>query len=314
MKLLTILLFILLLLGLYTITKIYYPYRYDIENFDDKFDDHETFDEIYDKEFVHLYEIIYRDYSDIKKDFDIVNQKALDPIKNKDQINILVAGCGVGKLCKKLKEKYKNIVGLDISENMLLKAQTINPNVKFIRGNLTKEKIFDKNSFSHIFIDERTLYYNDFEKITKIIENARDWIKEEGFLILPIYDPVKLQLAARYYSTKYIDDKGNVHGFTYLNDFSHDCYYIKDKDNTNNNIFHYYDKIVFPDGNKRIKKTTFHIPPKEKIYDLIMSSGFGVFHKENIRVQIVGGYELVIFRKLSTVSTVDEIEKRNKGT
>ena len=44
-----------------------------------------------------------------------------------------------------------------------------------------------------------------------------------------------------------------------------------------------------------------------------MSSGFSVFHKENIRVQIVGGYELVIFRKLSTVSTVDEIENRKRG-
>jgi len=309
MKLIILFLTLCILFYLYKITKLMYPHRHDIENFDDKFDDSEVFDEIYDKEFVHLYEIIYRDYADINHDFKIMNELSIKPIQNKDEIHILVAGCGVGKMCKKIKENYKNIVGLDISENILLKAQSLHPNIKFIRGNLIKQKIFNEGTFSHIILDERTLYYNDIDKMKEIIDNCFHWIKEEGFLIVPIYDPMRLQLAARHYSTKYIDNKENIHGFTYLNDFSHDCYYIKDEQKTD--FIHYYDKIVLPDGKHRIKKTTFCIPPKEKTYDLIMSSGFTIFHKENIKLQIVGGYEFVIFRKISTISTVDEILKKN---
>ena len=280
-----------------------------IENFEDKFDEDEKYDEIYDEEFVELYEIIYRDFSDIDYDLKIVFTKVIDNIKNKDDINILVCGSGVGKMCKRIKEKYKNVIGVDISNNMLSKAQMLYPNIKFIRGNIIKQNIFEKNSFSHIFLEERTLYYNKYEDMEKIIGNAFYWLKDNGFLIAQIYNPDRLQLASRYYSSKYIDNKGNIHGFTYLNDFSHDCYYIRDEDNKE--IFNYFDKIILDNGKKRIKKTTFHIPSKEKMYDLILSSGFNIFYIEKVRIQIVGGYELVIFRKKNTKVTVDELQKIN---
>jgi len=285
----------------------YYKCKY-IENFEDKFGDFEKYEEIYDEEFIHLYEIIYRDFTDIDYDTKIVYSKVVDTVKNKENIYFLVCGCGIGKLCKKIKEKY-NVMGVDISENMLKKAQNMYPNIKFIRGNIIKHNIFNKNYFSHIYIDERTLYYNKITDISKIIKNTFDWLVEGGFLILQIYDPLKLQLAARYYSSKYMDNKGNIHGFTYLNDFSHDCYYIKDENDKE--IFYYYDKIVFDTGAKRIKKTTFYIPSKEKIYDIVINSGFEVFYIEKIRLQIVGGYELAIFKKKKQIISVDELEKKN---
>jgi len=284
----------------------YYKIR-SIENFEDKFDDYEKYNEIYDDEFINLYEIIYRDFSDIDYDTKIVYSKVVDNIKNKENINFLVCGSGIGKLCKKIKEKY-NVIGVDISENMLKKAQILYPNIKFIRGNIIKNNIFNKNKFSHIYIDERTLYYNKSEDINKIIKNTFDWLVEGGFLIVQIYDPLKLQVASRYYSSNYMDNKGNLHGFTYLNDFSHDCYYIKD-DNSKE-IFYYFDKIVFETGHKRIKKTIFYIPSNEKIYDIIINNGFDVFYIEKIRTQIVGGYELAIFRKKKQIVSVDELEKK----
>jgi ubiquinone/menaquinone biosynthesis C-methylase UbiE len=300
---LIIILLIIILLLIYSYKKI------NIENFEDMFEDHEKYEEIYDTEFVNLYEIIYRDFSDIDYDTDIIYKKIVDNIKNKNDINFLVCGCGVGKLCKKLKEKYKNIIGVDISENMLKKAQSLYPNIKFVRGNIIKPNIFAKNTFSHIYIEERTLYYNKKENIENIIRNSFTWLKDGGFLIVQIYDPKKLQLACRYYTAKYIDNKGNVHGFTYLNDFIHDCYYLKDEENEE--IFNYYDKIVLEDdGNKRIKKTTFYIPPKEVVYDIILNNGFDIFYIEKIRLQIVGGYELAIFRKKKQIISVDDLEKK----
>ena len=286
--------------------------RQKIENFEDMLEADDTYeDDIYDKEFVDFYEIIYRDYSDIDHDLNIISPKIIDNIKNKDDISILVAGCGVGKLCSKLKEKYKTVIGVDISENILKKSQQLYPNIKFIRGNLNNKKLFEKNNFSHIFIDERTLYYNEYKEMEKIIINSHYWIKDRGFLIIPIYDPKKLQLAARYYSSKYMDNKGNIHGFTYLNDFSHDCYYIKNTENESDE-FYYYDKLILDDGKKRVKRTKFYIPSKEKIYDLVLNNGFEIIHIEPIRVQIVGGYELALFRKKSTKILVADIEKNIK--
>ena len=289
---------------------IYFIYRYInsyfIENFEDKFDPYEKYEEIYDPEFVNLYEIIYRDFSDIDYDTNIFYNKCFENM-NEQNINILVAGCGTGKLCSKIKEKYKNVIGVDISENILKKSQYLYPNIKFIRGNLIKENIFNKNTFSHIYMDERTLYYNKLNEIEKIIRNVFYWLKDNGIMVVQIYDPTQLQLACRYYSSKYIDNKGNIHGFTYLNDFSHDCYYIKE--NENDDIYDYYDKIIFNTGDKRIKKTTFTFPPKEKMYDLILNNGFELMYIEKIRIQIVGGYELAFFKKKKQISSVEELEK-----
>jgi len=299
---------ILIFLFFYFIYLLITSFQYTIENFEDKFDNFEKYDEIYDNEFIDFYEIIYRDFSDINHDNAIVFSKCFPSNQHlNDNFNIMVAGCGVGKLPSKLKEKFKNVIGVDVSENMLKKAQYIYPNVKFIRGNLVKSKIFDNNTFTHIYFDERTLNYNSIDDMKNIISNCFKWLKEEGYLIVPIYDPDELQLASRYYSSKYIDDKGNVHGFTYLNDFSHDCYYIKD--DNNKNIYDYYDKIILDDGKKRIKKTSFYFPSKDVIYDIILSNGFDVVYIEKIRIQIVGGYEFVIFKKKKTISTVEDIEK-----
>ena len=289
------------------ILTLFYKKTGILENFEDKFDEDETYNEIYDKEFTDLYEIIYRDFTDIDHDIGIVYSKCVNNIKNKDDLNFLVCGSGVGKLCKKIKDKYKNVMGVDISENMLKKSQSLYPNIKFIKGNIIKNNIFNKNTFSHIYIDERTLYYNKYNEMDKIIKNIHGWLKDNGFLIIQIYNPDKLQLASRYYSSKYIDNKGNIHGFTYLNDFSHDCYYVKDEEDKE--IVHYFDKIVLDSGHKRIKKTTFYIPSKEKVYDLILSNGFEVFYIEKIRIQIVGGYELAIFRKKNLTVSVDDLEK-----
>ena len=287
-----------------------------LEHFEDKFDDHEIYNEIYDKEFVELYEIIYRDFTDIDYDTNIIYSK----ISYKNNDKILICGSGVGKLCKKFKEKYTNTVGVDISENMLKKAQTLYPNIKFIRGNIIKP-IFNNKSYDIIYIDERTLYYNKFEDMGKIAINMFNWLSEEGYLIVQIYDHTKLQLACRYYSSKYIDNKGNTHGFTYLNDFSHDCYYldesvdkVSDKNETlNTKIFNYYDKIIFESGHKRIKKTVFNIPDKEIVYDIFLRNGFDIVYIENIRTQIVGGYDLVIFKKKRQNISVDELEKKYNG-
>ena len=282
---LTILIFIIL----FFIDK-YFNNQNNNKNYNEYFTNNENNEnnDIYDKEFVEMYEIIYRDNSDIDYDYKIFNKY----VKEKNRIAVL--GSGVGKMCKKLKEMIPNadIIGIDKSENMIIYSKKKYPNIKFKQADITKSNALE-GKYDIIILDERTLYYNTNQK--KIIDNCAKWLNNNGILVVPIYDPENLQLASRYYSLNYIDDKGNKHGFTYLNDFSHDGYYIKDEIK-NNNKYNYYDKIVLKDGTKRIKKTTFYIQTKEKTYDIILKK-FKVIHIEPIHTQILGGYELGIFRK-----------------
>jgi hypothetical protein len=289
----------LISINIFLIIIIYYFINNFIKNFIKKnnveyFSNNYIENDIYDKEFVDFYEIIYRDYKDIDYDYKIIENKILKNYKNND-IKILIGGSGVGKNCKKFKEKYDNIVGIDNSESMILFSKKTYPNIKFIKGNLIQKNTFEKNNYDIILLDERTLYYNELFNQEKIINNCFYWLKENSYLIVPIYDPNELQLASRYYSSNYIDDKGYTHGFTYLNDFNHNCYYIKDKEN--NNEHNFYDKIVLNDGKYRIKKTKLYIYNKEKTYDIILKNGFKQIYIEPIHIQILGGYELAIFKK-----------------
>ncbi len=297
------------------------------ENFTDKLDYSieyllneykEKNDDIYDKEFVDLYDIAYHDFFDINRDNKVILKHI--PKKNKEDLVITVGGCGVGKVCKSWKDLgYTNIKGIDFSKHMLKKAEGLYPNIDFIRGNLVDPKIIPEKS-THLFImDERTLYMNHTKDIEKIIQNAYNWLYDDGLLIVPIYDKNELQLASRYYSTSYIDNLGIVHGFTYLDHFSHDCWYVPDLDEENKEekserLLMYFDKFTLKDGKKRIKHTMYYFLPKSEMYDIILKSGFEKIHIEPICTQIVGGYELAIFKKKKKIVNVSELQiKQNKN-
>jgi hypothetical protein len=87
-----------------------------------------------------------------------------------------------------------------------------------------------------IIIDERMMLYNNFNDQTQIIINCHEWLKKDGYLVVPIYKIDSLGVACRFYSTNYIDDIGKLHGYTYLNGFTHDCWYEINKDSDKNNL------------------------------------------------------------------------------
>ncbi len=299
--------------------------QYQKEHFTDKLDYSieyllneykEKNDDIFDKEFVDLYDIAYHDFFDINRDNKVILKYLPKSIKEKkDSSSIIVGGCGVGKVCKSWKDaNYPNVKGIDFSKHMLKKAETLYPNIDFIRGNLVDNKILPEKSAHLFIIDERTLYMNHTKDIEKIIKNAYDWLYDDGILVVPVYDKNELQLASRYYSTSYIDNLGIVHGFTYLDHFSHDCWYVPDldensKEGKSERLVMYFDKFTFKDGKKRIKNTLYYFIPKTEMYDIILKSGFEKIHIEPICTQIVGGYELAIFKKVKSVKNVSEIQK-----
>ncbi len=289
--------------------KLDYSIEYILNEYKEKNDD------IFDKEFVDLYDIAYHDFFDINRDNKVI-LKYLNK-KNKEDTIVTIGGCGVGKICKSWKDLgYPNVKGIDFSKHMLNKAESLYPNIDFIRGNLVDNKILPHKSTHLFIIDERTLNMNHTKDIEKIIKNAYDWLYDDGILVVPIYDKNELQLASRYYSTTYIDNLGIVHGFTYLDHFSHDCWYVPDLDEEtkekSERLLMYFDKFTFKDGKKRIKHTIYYFSPKTEIYDIILNSGFEKIHIEPVSTQIVGGYELAIFKKKKKSMNVSDLQNKNK--
>ncbi len=295
--------------------KMDYSVEYVMNEYNQKIDD------LFDKEYVDLYQIAYDDDADIKADMKIV-EKYL-PKKGPESIEIRVGGCGVGKMTKYWKEKgFKNVIGIDLSKNMLKKAEELNPNIRYIRGNLADRKIHDFDTCDLFILDERTLYYNHEKDMAKIFQNVHHWLREDGLLVVPVYDRTQLQVASRYYTTNYVDNMGITHGFTYLTGFTHDCWYIPDigDDETGADASEvltlYYDKFTFEEkedkegksGKKRIKSTMLYFCPKEDVYDMLLAANFEKVHIEPIGNRIVGGYELAIFRKKKMTASVKEIQ------
>jgi len=274
-----------------------------------------------DTQFVDMYELIYRDLTDTKYVVDSMKKKTLDNLVDPSKSTILVGGCGVNRTGSYLKRWYNDVICVDKSENMLLKAQKVAPQCKYIHGDLRDKKLFKKGEFSHILLDERLLNYHTKKEMEQIIQNCNLWLADQGFLITPIYHSGKLGVASRYYSTNYIDDRGYLHGFTYINDFSHDCYYIPTKELQNHiteeekiddHQYTYFDKVILDNGDKRIKKTTFYFYPKDEMYSMIVNKYFKIFAIEEYQPgkQVIGGYDVGIFRKEREQMTVKEIEER----
>lgn len=289
---------------------LFYVFRssiYLVENFEDKYNSNEKYKDIYDKEFVDFYDIIYNEPSNNNEILNIVKEQ----LTNKDS-SILIVGSNTGHLLKVLKKEYKNIQGLDKSELMLKKSHINYPYIKTNKGDIQKKNLFKNNTFDLILFESKTLNQNNKDSILNILKECNNYLNKNGLLMIPVYDNNKLNPRPKYYTTNYLDNKNNIHGFTYLNDFSHDCYYIKKpEENNKDDLFNYdyFDKIVLKTNEHRIKKTPLFIPSKEDYYDKVVQAGFEInkiYELDNVKISIE--FEMAVFKKINTKMDINEIE------
>jgi ubiquinone/menaquinone biosynthesis C-methylase UbiE len=283
-----------------------YKIKYKLNTYEKEFDD------IFDPEYVDLYAIAYHDFYDVDRDVAKIREKVpLDPAT----AEVVVGGCGTGRMMEGLQKKggFQKVIGIDFSKHMLTKAHATYPHFPYLRGNLVDPKVIDPNSCDLFVMDERTLYMNDGKDMQTILSNCKNWLREGGYLALPIYHRDKLQPACRYYSTNYVDNLGVTHAMTYLDHFRHDGWYIHDlrEDANESTLTIYFDKFLTKkEGKKRIKTTMFNFVPPETIIQFLKENQFEKVHVEPICNQIVGGYELAIFKKGRTTSSVKGLQEK----
>ena len=306
MKIIKLLFYLLIIFVLYYIYDLYVKAHATIENFEDKYDQNENYIDSFDKEFIDFYSIIYNE----PKKCEYIEQLINSQLKNKNEPKILVVGSNCGNLLKALKKNNKHVSGLDKSELMLKKCHSNHPFLKTIKGDISKENLFEPSSFDAIIFESTLLNENSEKNINKILKNAYNYLKGNGIMMCPIYEEKTLTPRPRYYTTNYVDNKKNIHGLTYLNDFNHDCYYIKRQNPSDGFNYDYFDKIVLKSQKHRIKKTPMYIPEKEDFYQIIMTNGFELKKIYDLDdLDSIQDCEIAFFKKKNNKVDIKELEK-----
>ncbi|MFW6072112.1 MAG: class I SAM-dependent methyltransferase [Thermoplasmatota archaeon] len=131
--------------------------------------------ELYDK----MYEVIF----DYDEQFSIVD----DYMQERGMENVLEVACGTGRLTKRLYKNDYDVMGLDLSKQMLNIATKRVPEVTFIQGDIRDfdiEKRFDAvvcfgHSFAHMVNDE---------DVNKSLRCFNDHLVQGGLLMMDNFD------------------------------------------------------------------------------------------------------------------------------
>lgn len=203
-----------------------------------------TNSDLYDKEYVDLYDAITYDYYRIQKEIDIVVST-----KTPNMI-VLDLGSGTGHHVNELNQKGIQSIGIDNSSAMIQYSKKY-PH-RYIEGNIVDTDSFHSESFSHITCFYYTLYY--IKNKDQLFHNVYKWLTPGGLFIV--------QLVSRCnYSTPNLKHTNSIYKRT-----------IKD-----NKV---HETIT---RNKKIRKNEhiFYIEPIPDIVSMIQEAGFTFSKQDN---------------------------------
>jgi len=130
-----------------------------------------------------------------KNDKDVMlRDKLLKKLLDKhieDRMDILDLGCGVGRICKYLSKRAKNVVGIDYSQPLIdiARKETSQKNVKYYCTNTSDFDI--KNKFDVVVICGLFNYLND-DTLLKTIDGAYKHLRVGGALL--IKEPLSVEI------------------------------------------------------------------------------------------------------------------------
>jgi ubiquinone/menaquinone biosynthesis C-methylase UbiE len=206
--------------------------------------DFKTNHDLYDKEYVELYDSITYDYYRRQKEIDIV-------VSNQTPTMIVLdLGSGTGHLVHELNQKGVQAIGMDHSSDMI-QASTKYPH-RYMEGNMLTMDAFHSGSFTHITCFYYTLYY--IKDKQQLFNNVYHWLIPEGLFIVQLTSTCSYGVPSLQNSKyKYVRNiKGNK----------------------------VYETIT---RNKKVRKNehTFYLEPIPDIVSKIQQTGFKVLQQDN---------------------------------
>lgn len=143
----------------------------------------------YDDFYANMYDNIF--YNKIKNDYEI-GMIYNHPGPTEKTI-VLDVGSGTGHHVNALASEDIKVIGIDKSEEMVIKAKKNYPALEFHREDVLNRAAFSGSTFTHITCFNYTIYY--FDNKRKFFENCYYWLKPGGCVILNLvnkntFDPV----------------------------------------------------------------------------------------------------------------------------
>lgn len=105
---------------------------------------------------------------------------------------VLDLGCGTGRTTKCLSDKGFKVIGVEIVEEMVKKAKSMFPEIKFYEGDATNLK-FKDSSFNTVFFSFNGLdYIYPKEKRVEAFKETSRILKKKGLFIFSSHNPIAL--------------------------------------------------------------------------------------------------------------------------
>ena len=250
-------------------------YNRNAEGFRDfsNFTLHENTTSIFNKFYAGEYEDLFKSYRNINVEISNILSFTVEADQKKN-LKILDLGCGTGQHLKELGKLSFNLVGVDISQDMLDIAKTNTETSKLVKGDFHNKQLFKLREFSHILCSFLTIYYS--ENVEKIFKNANYWLRMGGYFCIHLLGGIPK-----------LPGKFKLSNFTYINKWL--------KSNENNIL---EENFLFNDKKTLIRnKHTLYIKPLGHYINIGKQQGFKVFKKIDLSPNDWGENYILIFKK-----------------
>jgi len=241
---------------------------------------HEDFEEIYDDVYASIYDLLWGSL-DAQKYVEVSLQDICLADWNTKNVHVLDMACGTGPHATWFNGLGVDYKGVDISDSMLKKAREVTPSATFQKGDITQVHLYPQKSMSHCILTGFSIYQFQNPKI--ISDNAYQWLQPGGYFVVHMVDPDKydpiLNLAspfAAFSLQKYVFER-QTDSTIYFDKFKYTGKLKKKKDEdqaTYEETFTYYDKDDNKGNKYRENKHHWNMPSKERMIDIIKTSGF----------------------------------------
>lgn len=259
-----------------------------VEGFDNE-GDSEVFEDvakIYDNNYAKVYNLLWHPNEKLKYEQVSMQDIALAD-KATTSVHVADLACGTAPNACWFKDLGVDYVGVDISDDMIKQAREDCPKASFQTGDVTNVHLFPQKSKTHCLLLGFSIY--EFQNPKIVSDNVYQWLEPDGYFIVHMVDPDKfdplLDLASPFaaFSLQKYSLERQTDSNVYFDKFKYKGTFKKQKDEDNasyDELFTYYDK----DSNGGIKyrenKHKMNMPSKERLIDIMKTSGFR--HIENV--------------------------------
>lgn len=236
--------------------------------------------DIFDETYAAIYDSLWNSNERIKYEEVSIQDVSLAD-KQTTAVRILDMCCGTATHACFFKNLGVEYVGVDTSEAMIEKAREGCPTAKFQKGDVTQAHLFPQKSFSHCLLLGFSVYMFPNPKI--MADNAYQWLQPGGYFIVHLVDPDKFDplhdLASPFaaFSLQKYNLERQTESIVYFDKFKYSGKLVKKRNEDEasyDEVLAYYDAADNGGVKYRENKLSLNMPSKERMIDIIKTSGF----------------------------------------